>query len=396
MSALSPVWDNLWDESKAIPILEVAQRLGAVMRRSGSDWTSGCPAGCASSDGFVITPAKGIFLCRPSGESGDVVDMVVHAQGCTKAQALEFVTGRDLPGTEESPEDRRAREAKRAQLQAAAAKRREQEERAAAARLMRDEEAIAGVMARAVPIQGTHVEAYLRARGLTPAKRLTGDLRFVSELDYWGYQAEGEKALVHLATLSAMVAVIRDVAGDVIGIHCTYLDPKAPSKWRPIGSSANKAKKIRGNAKGGMVRLGEIGDKLAIGEGIETTLAWHALGCGPEDISLAAGISLGNIAGGWTGTLPHPTRKGANGQPTKLPNGVPDMSRPGAVLPEGVHEVILIGDGDSETLATRATILTGAERFRAEGRVVATHFAPMGADFNDVLRSHHLAMEKAA
>jgi CHC2 zinc finger len=397
MSALSPAWDSLWAEAKAIPIREIAERLGATLRRAGADCVGPCPAGCASVDGFVVTPSKGIFLCRPSGESGDVIDLVVHAHGCTKAQALEFVTGRDLPVKPEEPaEERRAREAKRAHLLAAAAKRREQEERAAASRLMRDEEAIAAVTARAVPIAGTHAEAYLRARGLTPARRLTSDLRFVAELDYYGHAADGDKTLVHLATLPAMVAVIRDVTGAMTGIHQTYLDPKAPAKWRPIGSRANKAKKIRGEAKGGMIRLGPIGDKIAIGEGLESTLSWHALGCGPEDISIAAGISLGNLAGGWTGTLPHPTRKGADGKPTKIPNGVPDMSRPGVILPEGVREVILIGDGDSETLATRAAILTGAERFRAEGRVVATHFAPLGADFGDVLMSQHLAMEKAA
>lgn len=382
---------NILDVAKANPVCAALKRAGA------SEWIGPCPC-CGGEDRFSINTKEGVFNCRGSEGGKGPIDLVMHALSCDFLTAVETITGemRSDGAREETPEEKAKREGLQRQRDAANTARRDQEERAAAARLMRDEEAIACVMARAVPIQGTPVEAYLRARGLTPAKRLTGDLLSVADLDYFGYAAEGDKALVHLATLPAMVAVIRDVAGDVIGIHCTYLDPKAPSKWRPIGSSANKAKKIRGSSKGGMIRLGAIGDKIAISEGIETGLSWHALGCGPEDISLAAGISLGNIAGGCTGTLPHPTRKGANGNPTPFPNGIPDMSRPGVILPEGVREVILIGDGDSEQLATWGAIRTGARRFQAEGRVVAVHWAPDGFDFNDVLMSQHLEMEKAA
>ena len=58
------------------------------------------------------------------------------------------------------------------------------------------------------------------------------------------------------------------------------------------------AKKIRGHAKGGLIRLGRIGDKLAVGEGIETTLRWYGRGAGAEDVTIACGVALDNIAGG--------------------------------------------------------------------------------------------------
>jgi hypothetical protein len=68
---------------------------------------------------------------------------------------------------------------------------RAQPSRGEAARAKRDEQAIAEVIDRAVPFQGTHGDAYLHARGLNPPRRLCGDLRFVSELDYWGQGDNG-------------------------------------------------------------------------------------------------------------------------------------------------------------------------------------------------------------
>ena len=385
MNAVAPEWSDLWREAHRVDMLDVATRLGAKLRRAGHDWVGACVAGCASTDGFVVTPSKGLFLCRPSGETGDVVDMVVHARGLSKAEALEFVTGRDLPTRrEESDDERRARAAQRDRLESETQGRREADERALKAKQRRDEEAVADVMRRAVPIQGTHAEAYLRARGMTPPKRMTRDLVFVESLDYFGTEQPGDDKPRHLATLPAMVAIIRNAAGAMIGIHQTFLDPVAPRKWIP--PKGNGAKKIRGEAKGGMIRLGMLGDKLVIAEGIETALSAYALGLGPEDASFAAAVSLGNLAGKWTGTNPHPTRRGPNGKPTRVPNGKPDMDAPGVILPDDVREVLIVADSDSERLATQGAILTAGRRWVAQSRLVTVWWAPPGKDANDFLQ----------
>lgn len=396
MNAHSPAWEDFWNEARAVDVLDVATRLGAKLKRSGPDHVGHCPGGCTNNgDGFVVTPKKGIFLCRPSGESGDVVDMVCHVQGCGKVEALEFVTGRDRPAgaREESAEDREKREQRNRGREAANAKRAAEAERAADAKRRADEEAVADVLARAKPIADTHAWAYLNGRGLRPAKRLCGDLRFVGDLDYWG-TVDGEEGLRHLATLPAMVAIIRDLGGAIIGIHQTYLDPKEPRKWAPIGAKSNAAKKVRGEQKGGLIRLGMIGEALAIGEGIETTLSWHALGYGPEDVSIACALNKGNMSGGWTGSVPHPRRKNAAGKPTPMPNGIPDVNAPGAILPPDVVDVYMICDGDSETLATQGAMATGGRRWAAQGRRVFLHFPKAGMDFNDLLR--HRQRELAA
>ena len=143
----------------------------------GSDWIGPCPAGCAQHDGFVITPAKRLFLCRPSGATGDAVDMVQHVRGYDKLDALKEVTGR-LParaGGPPPPQDLTQRGDPEGPP--AAADR---------ARSLWQEEAIEAVLKRAQPIAGTHAEAYLIARcGSAPARRLTADLKFVPDLDYW-------------------------------------------------------------------------------------------------------------------------------------------------------------------------------------------------------------------
>ncbi len=397
MSAHDAAWDSLWSEARSVDILEVAERLGAKMKRSGPDWTGHCPGGCTRhGDGFVVTPSKHMFLCRPSRVTGDAVDMVVHARGCKKADALEFVTGRPLPGRQkETAEERREREDRLAKRRAENAAQVERDARDAETRRLRDEEAFLAILKRAVPIEGTHAFAYLRARGLNPKPSLTKDLRFVQSLGYWG--SDGGKPEM-IAELPAMIAVIRDIDATPIGLSITYLDKTEPGKLvldseRHLDPKKRKhpSVKVRGDVKGGMIRLGQIGERLAIAEGAITALSWHQMGFGPDDVTITAAVSLGNLAGSWTGTQEHPTRKGADGRPTKVPNAIPDVDRPGVILPQYVSEIIIIGDSDSERIATKRAILTGARRFAAEGKIVSVHMAPAGMDFNDALIAHQAA-----
>ena len=87
-------WQDLWAEAKQVDIVELAHRLGARLKRSGHDWTGPCPRGCARQDGFIVTPSKRLFFCRPSGAKGDAVDMVEHVKGLSKADALAYVVGK--------------------------------------------------------------------------------------------------------------------------------------------------------------------------------------------------------------------------------------------------------------------------------------------------------------
>jgi hypothetical protein len=225
------------------------------------------------------------------------------------------------------------------------------------------------------------------ARYLNPPNRLISDIRFVEKLDYWGLGDNGSDEPIYLATLPAVVAIIRDVTGDPIGISQTYLDPDRPVKWTPIGSPRNSAKKIRGRKHGGMIRLGPISETIAIAEGWENALAWWQCGApeAMEGVMLAAAVDLGNLAGRATGAVPHPILRDANGRPLRISNGKPDPNGPGVILPDGIKSVILIGDRDSETFATVAKVKTAATRFRAKGLEVALSWPLPGKDFNQML-----------
>jgi hypothetical protein len=141
-----------------------------------------------------------------------------------------------------------------------------------------------------------------------------------------------------------MVAAIRNPGGEIIGLHRTYLDRDAPRKLAPPGDPRrNKAKKVLGEQRGGMIRLSPDGPRLAVGEGIETSRAWFAMGYGGDDIAIGAAVSLGNLSGGAMGSAEHPI------DPSKrVPNGIPDMDRPGMLLPACV--------ANSSCLATATAI----------------------------------------
>ncbi len=85
------------------------------------------------------------------------------------------------------------------------------------------------------------------------------------------------------------------------------------------------------------------------------------------------------------GAFEHPTLKGPSGHALKYPTGEPDPDKPGIIVPDGVQELILLGDGDSDPRMTHMKVLGAARRFARAGRVVKVHFAPDGQDWNDVL-----------
>jgi hypothetical protein len=381
-------WDSWIASAKAADILTVAQALGANLKPAGAnEWEGPCPA-CGGHDRFGVNTRKRLFNCR-GGEGGNVIAMVAHCTGCSFLEAVERITGELRPdrSRDETEEERTIRERSHSR-RAEELKRQEAEAREKeAARILREEQAVADVLGRAVPIWGTHGEEYLiRTRGLNVPRPLLVDITFVPDLDYWGSNDNGSGRLHLLETLPAIVAIIRDFSGAPIGIAQTYLDRNEPRKWRPTGSPRNSPKKVRGFKRHGLIRLGAVGESLAISEGWENALAFYLLGLGPEDLSFAAAVDLGNIGGRALETVLHPTEMGDDGRRRRMPNGdKPNPDQPGMVLPDGVKSLILLGDCDSEKFLTTAKMMLGARRFHDEGLAVAVAWAPKGLDFNEAL-----------
>ena len=153
------------------------------------------------------------------------------------------------------------------------------------------------------------------------------------------------------------------------------------ARWQAAGEENPRPRQGRDLGSG----LGRIGDKLAVGEGIETTLRWYGRGAGAEDVTIACGTSPSTISsGGCTGTMPHPTLT-ARGKPGPLrQRRSRTPAKPGMILPDDVRELTLLGDSDSEPLMTRGKIAAAARRHAKDGMIVSVHFAPDGKDWADV------------
>jgi hypothetical protein len=384
-------WRAYYDLAKSFDILAVAKDIGCNLKKTTSvEWTGPCPIE-GGRDRFAINTRKQLFNCRGSLDGGgDVIKMVCHCFGCSIPEACERITGQARPDSsrDETMEDRAARQRENAARMEAARRRSDGEREAEAVKVRRDEEAVADIIDRAIPFEGTHGEAYMRrGRGLMPSKRLTADLRFVEELDYWGLPDNGSAELRKLAVLPALIALIRNSEGSVIGISQTFLDPKEPRKWRPLGSHRNSAKKVRGQKKGGMIRLGRITKTLAMGEGWENPLAWYQLGGAMqiEDLSLAGAVDIGNLSGQALGKVAHPNAVDAEGAKLRIQSGLPDLENPGVLIPEGVERIIIVCDANSDQGRTAAHYRTAGNRFRHYGIAVQLAWPPSGYDWNDVL-----------
>lgn len=348
------------------PLSEVFKKFGVSGKGRGKTIWANCCFHGEKTPSLKINDEQGTFHCFGCGANGDHFTVLSELGGKSFHEAVEVLGGVRLITAEERAEieerDRQWREQERKDRERA---------RSSSERLFNEGR----------PIVGTHVEAYLAARGLPVVPRWTFDLRFLPSLTYRGFRDDDANESVDLGAFPAMVAAIRDRDGRLIGLHRTYLDPERPTKLMPPGDPRrNKAKKVMGEQRGGMILLSPPAKCMALGEGIETSQAWYALGLGGDDVALAAAVSLGNLSGSATGSSPHPVHADRT-----VPNGIPDRDRPGILLPRHVETVILIGDGDSDPHMTRARLLVAARRFNAAGVGVMVSMAPDGKDFADVL-----------
>lgn len=138
-----------------------------------------------------------------------------------------------------------------------------------------------------------------------------------------------------------MVAGVQDVTGAFMGIQRTYLEGSGKASVDPVHASL-------GSLAGGAVRLAEsIGDRLLVGEGIESTAA--------------AALVLDWRGGAW----------GALGT-----SGLCAVE-----IPECVRDVTIAADRDAGGLRAAAAL---ARKLEGEGRRVEIH-APCRGDFADWL-----------
>ncbi len=114
------------------------------------------------------------------------------------------------------------------------------------------------------PIRGTVAEAYLRTRGITALQDCTS-LRFHPRCFY---RADRDDVCDVRDAWPALIAAVTDSAGEITGVHRTWLDPTGSEK-----ASVATPRRAMGDLLGHGVRFGRAHDVLAAGEGIETMLS---------------------------------------------------------------------------------------------------------------------------
>lgn len=344
---------------RCVPLGELALQLGIALSRRGHEFVGLCPFHNESTPSFTVVPAKLFFHCFGCGAHGDAIGLVMRMKGLEFPAAVALLaegSGVALGPVDEATK-RRAEE--RAQAEA---------EQASRERTQRTADALA-IWRSCRGATGTLVETYLGARGIDlPAiGGMPPSIRFHPRLwRAWGIYGP------------AMVAAVQGPDGRFVAIHRTFL--KDDGSWH-LGKGS---KRMFGPAWRGAVRLSHARPAMIVAEGIETSLSC-AMPIGPSEcIGIWAALSLGNIAGAGDRESrgeAHPTK------PDKwLPTVVPDMARPGIVLPAETREVTIASDNDNKDPASaECLVLRGAARFRAEGRAALIAPAPTGLDYNALL-----------
>jgi putative DNA primase/helicase len=198
---------------------------------------------------------------------------------------------------------------------------------------------IAFILAHAEPLKDTPAAAFLKGRGLDVPE--TTDLLFHPDLTHWETRTG----------ILALVSIVRDLAGETVAIHRTYLQVDDQSE-DVDKAMVSKPRMMLGKVAGGSVRLAGIGDDGVLGlcEGVETGLAVMTA-C--PDLPVWAALSTTNL------------------EQVHLP---PEATR-----------IIILADHDASGAGTRAAE-AAARRLRAEERGVAIVMPPReGDDFNDLL-----------
>ena len=199
---------------------------------------------------FTIFHGGQRFHCFGCGASGDVLDFVQRAYSISLPEAARLLGAKEIPTCP-------------------------QPVAVSADRPDRSREALA-IWNKAIPAAETLAQAYLMGRGINPP--IPPDIRF-----HWLH-------CDNLGALPCMVAAVRDVAGEILGVQRIWLAADGIGKADVI-----KPKRSLGRVKGGAIRLGNLENS-----GVVTVCE------GPED-----GLSLLEMLGGpvWVAAgatfLPH-------------------------------------------------------------------------------------------
>ncbi|MEI2299323.1 DUF7146 domain-containing protein [Ensifer sp. MJa1] len=400
--------------AKQVNVTDAAGKYGLAV--GAKEYAGPCPRCGQGKDRFSVHPGKQAFNCRSCGGGRDGIGFMAHVHDLDLKSRSGFLEacsaalgGEQIPegGERETDEERNARLARLAALQAAAeAKAREAEARQAQFR-ERDVRKARGIYSSAVersmPV-ADHVREYLRRRtGYVVPNEMLRHLRCRAKHSYYSKDEYGRDAVRHVGP--AMIAAFVTLDGEVTGCHQTWIELGKAPKYRPdlgIDLKGNQlpTKKMLGTKRGSLIPcLGSMEcSRWVGGEGIENVVAVAGFeGFRPDTFYFATG-DLGNLAGPAERSSefqhPHLTKESADGRTlaVRVQGPVPKAdqdARDAFQVADHVTDLILIADGDSEFYMTAAAMARGKSRLERPGRSVDIWWPPEGMDFASLLSARN-------
>lgn len=366
--------------SRRVPIAEIkamlqAEGLSLIMqlcpggRREGHLWSAPNPTRSADTIGsfkvWLGGAAHGAWKEYDSGEKGDIIDLIAYVHGSTKVDAIMWARKHlGLDTADKSQLEERRREV--------AYKVQKQNEQALERQARRQERAFE-IFRKARPAQRSHdpaavaVRAYLASRAIDLEAIATLEANEIraANLEHWSSaEWSGGKKQKPGYFGPAMVCAIRDAAGIVTGVHCTWLKGDGSGK-APLPN----AKLMLGKVEGAVVRVARgagdltVVDAIAAGaaqttvltEGIEDALSIALV---VPEARVWAATSLGNL-----GSAP--------------------------VHLACVKQIIVAADNDWSKIQAIEQLDRASDRLAASGKpfeVMRPNFQRHFKDFNDLLR----------
>jgi len=235
----------------------VGQRV--PLKKSGRQSVGLCPFHDERTPSFTVRDET--FHCFGCGAHGDVFAWIMRTQNVSFVEAVKRAASN--AGYSDDPAEVE-RDAQRAEERRRLAERERAKETAEALALWR----------QALPAEGSPVENYLRRRGIEIP--VPGTIRFYPDLPYWAAPTEKDQRPLFLGRYRAMIAAVCDPDRRIVAVHRTYLDDRGNDKaaiLHPASGAPLEARKIKGPAAGGAIRLSALQETIDAGEGIETCLS---------------------------------------------------------------------------------------------------------------------------
>lgn len=253
-AAFAAVVDKVRDH---FPVSEVARKAGVKLTGAGREFKGCCPFHPDKSPSFTIFADDRRWHCFGCGATGDVLDFVRRAYN---AKLREAITMLDSGVLAELEQERRPEKPKA-------------DTRAAANR----------IVSQSSPVGGTPAEGYLRSRGITmPLPHTLRFARLPPPRHSGVLTANGP------GHLPALVAIVTNPAGELVGLQRTYLTENG--RKAATADPKGTVKFSLGHVAGGAIQLGPAAASILVTEGLEDglTLA-QALG---RTVWVAAGTSM--------------------------------------------------------------------------------------------------------